>query len=141
MTHGNPPKPSLADLEGRAVATGPFATGSQAWVERIAMVPLESLDAEDLLVLLGKGRGVRFLLPHALGRLEAAPFDAGAHRAGELLLVACALDDDELDAVPGSRARLARIVRDATRRIDELPDAEQGRIREELDAARERFAG
>lgn len=132
---------SLADLERRSVEPGPFATGTQAWVQRIAMVPLDSLDAEDLLVLLGRQRGVKYLLPHALRRLETSPFAAGSHRAGELLIVVSALPDEAYDEVPEARDWMRAVVQEATRRIGEAPDAERERLREELEAARERFGG
>jgi hypothetical protein len=137
---GDPRAQSVAELEGLVIDPGSYELGSQAWLSRALISPLWQLGVQDLRLLLMHGRGLRWLVPEALDRLAAAPWAAGDHGPGELLLGACLVEDAYWDAHPERRARLADILAVADTRLDELPDeAARAHWREELAIARERF--
>lgn len=137
---GDPRGNSIAELEGLVVDPGAYELGSQAWLSRALISPIWHLGVQDLRLLLMHGRGLEWLVPEALARLEQAPWAAGDRGPGELLLGACLVDDAYWEAHPERRARLAVVLRDAASRLDELPDeATRAHWREELAVARERF--
>ena len=84
---------SLAELDGRDSGHGPFASGDVAWLHRVARVPMWALDDDDLLLLVGRGKGLPHSAALALHRLADRPLRAGAHAPGTLLLVVAALPD------------------------------------------------
>lgn len=126
---------SLADLFGEAAPMGgPFASGDVAWLHRITRVPMWALDDDDLLLLIGRGKGLPYTAALALERLADRPLRGGAHAPGTLLLVVAALPDAVFAAEPALLPPLRRTLDAAAA----LPVDEP--LAEELALARERFA-
>ena len=137
----DPRAKSVAELEGLVIDRGAYELGSQAWLARALISPIWQLGVQDLRLLLVHGRGLAWLVPEALARLRAAPWAEGDRGPGELLLGACLVEDGYWAAHPERRLELTAILDDAESRLDELPDeATRAHWREELAAARERFA-
>ena len=139
---GDPRGLSVAEHEGLVIDPGAYELGSQAWLSRALISPIWQLGVQDLRLLLGHGRGLRWLVPEALARLAKNPWADGDRGPGELLLAACVVEDSYWKANPERRAELADILAEAESRLGELPDdAARAHWREELAIARERFAG
>ena len=135
-----PPLPlhaSLAELEGLEIPPGAYGTGSLAWLSRALVSPLGQLGPNELRLLLGHGRGLRWLLPLALERLEREPFAGGDRGPGELLTAALSVDPSEWAREPESLERLARVVADARAQVEVLSEAARERVAGDLEAARE----
>ena len=130
---------SVAELEGLRVDKGAYELGSQAWLSRALVSPIGQLGVPDLRLLVSHGRGVRHLMPVVLETLERTPFAAGDYGPGDLLTVTCLVEDAYWAAHATERARLLAVLDRADEQLATLPDAERGRWREELAAARERF--
>jgi hypothetical protein len=125
---------SLAELGHEASGQGgPFATGDVAWLHRIARVPLWALDDDDLLLLVGRGKGLPHTAALALERLEQRPLRGGAHAPGTLLLVVAALPDAVFAAAPALVPPLRQVL--AAAAALPVPEA----LAEELALAQERF--
>jgi hypothetical protein len=131
---------SVAEHEGLVIDPGAYELGSQAWLSRALISPIWQLGVQDLRLLLGHGRGLRWLVPEALARLGTNPWLEGDRGPGELLLATCTVDDAYWRAQPGQRTELASILRDAESRLGELTDeATRAHWREELAIARAQF--
>ncbi|MFN8878603.1 MAG: hypothetical protein ACK53A_15605 [Gemmatimonadota bacterium] len=127
---------SLAEVSGDAngAGAGPFASGDVAWLHRIARVPMWALDDDDLLLLVGRGRGLPHTASLALERLAERPLRGGSHGPGTLLLVVAALPDAVFEAAPQLVPRVRGVLAAAAAQpVDEA-------LAEELALARERFA-
>ncbi|MDF1502897.1 contact-dependent growth inhibition system immunity protein [Roseisolibacter sp. H3M3-2] len=130
---------SVAELEGLDVPSGAYGMGSLAWLSRALVSPLGQLGPADLRLLLGHGRGLRWLLPVALERLEREPFAGGDHGPGELLTAALAVDPAAWAADPSWLPRLAAVVATARAQVHVLPERVRGRVAGDLEAVRELF--
>ena len=130
---------SLAELEGLDVPPGAYGMGSTAWLSRALASPLRFLGPAELRLLLAHGRGLRWLLPMAVARLEREPFVAGDRGPGDLLSAVLMVDDAVWSDAPALRARLAQVVHAAREQAHVLPDGDRARIEGELDAAGEAF--
>jgi hypothetical protein len=128
---------SLAELEGLAVEKGAYGLGSTAWLARALVSPLRQLGAAELRLMLTQGRGLAWVVPLALGRLEAEPFAAADYGPGALLAALLTVDPDRWDAAWTDR--LARVVHAARAHLDVLPEPARSRLGDDLDAAREQF--
>ena len=138
---GDPRGRSVAELEGLEIAPGTYELGSQAWLSRALISPIWQLGAQDLRLLLGHGRGLAWLVPEALARLERDPWVQGDRGPGELLLAACLVDEAYWRDHAAELARMRAVIALATSRLDALPDeAARAHWREELAIAGERFA-
>lgn len=118
---------SLADLLDLGPGGGPFDSGLTAWRHRIARVPLWALDDDDLLLLVGEGRGLPHTVALALHRLAEDPLRSGAHPPGTMWRALASVPDGCWAAEPGLRAGLARavaVLRAAPVPSDVLDDAE-----------------
>jgi hypothetical protein len=132
---------SIAELEKLVIDPGAYELGSQAWLARALLSPLWTLGVPDLRLLLMHGRGLAWLVPEALDRLRVDPWAPGDYGPGELLLGLCLVEDAYWQVDPQERERLLAVLDDAEQRLGELPDeAARAHWREELAAARERFA-
>ena len=137
---GDPRGLSVAEHEGLVIDPGAYELGSQAWLSRALISPIWQLGVQDLRLLLGHGRGLRWLVPEALVRLAANPWAEGDRGPGELLLATCIVDDAYWLANPERRAELADILVDAESRLGELPDeASRAHWRDELAIARDQI--
>jgi hypothetical protein len=137
-----PPLPlhaSLAELEDLEIPAGAYGMGSLAWLSRALVSPLGQLGPNELRLLLGHGRGLRWLLPLALERLEREPFAGGDRGPGELLTAALSVDPAEWAREPEWLGRLARVVAGARTQVDVLPEAARERVTGDLDAVRDVF--
>jgi hypothetical protein len=130
---------SLADLLGLEVPPGAYGMGSLAWLSRALVSPIGQLGPAELRLLLGHGRGLRWLLPLALERLEREPFVAGDRGPGDLLTAALTVDPAEWAREPACLARLAGVVEAARAQVHVLAEPARGRLADDLDAAREQF--
>jgi hypothetical protein len=130
---------SVAELEGLAVPPGAYGMGSTAWLARALVSPLAHLGAAELRLLVAHGRGLRWVLPVALERLEREPFARGDHAPGDLLSAVLMVDAAEWDARPALRARLAALVAAARDQVDVLAPDDRARVSDELEAAREHY--
>ena len=128
---------SVAELEGLDVPPGAYGMGSLAWLSRALVSPLRDLGPAELRLLVAHGRGLRWLVPAALTRLEIAPFVAGDHHPGDLLVAVLLVDERFWRAHDALRTRLADVVDDARTRLDELPEPLRSRLADDLGAARE----
>jgi hypothetical protein len=133
------PARSLAELEGVEVPPGAYGTGSLAWLSRAMVSPVGQLGPAELRLLLNHGRGLRWVIPLALERLEREPFVAGDRGPGDLLTAALTVDPAEWARDPEWLARLARVVHDARAQVHRLPEPPAARLGDDLEAAREQF--
>ena len=118
---------------------GAYGMGSLAWLSRALVSPVGQLGAAELRLLLGHGRGLRWVLPLALERLEREPFAAGDRGPGDLLTAALTVDPAAWAREPALRERLARVVEAARAVVHVLPEPARTRMADDLDAAREQF--
>ena len=144
MTHSaeppdDPRARSLAELEGFDVPPGAYGMGSLAWLSRAMVSPMGQLGPAELRLLLGHGRGLRWVLPLALERLEREPFAAGDRGPGDLLTAALTVDPAEWARDPAWPGRLARVVHVAREQVHRLPEPPRARLADDLEAAREQF--
>ena len=130
---------SLAELESLDIPPGAYGMGSLAWLSRAMVSPIGQLGPAELRLLLGHGRGLRWIIPVALERLEREPFAAGDRGPGDLLAAALTVDPGEWAGDPSWRQRLARVVHDARLQVHRLPEPTATRLAEDLEAAREQF--
>ena len=130
---------SLAELEGLEIPPGAYGMGSLAWLSRAMVSPMGQLGPAELRLLLGHGRGLRWVIPAALERLEREPFAAGDRGPGDLLGAALTVDPAEWTRDPSWGERLARVVHDARLQVHRLPEPIATRLAEDLEAAREQF--
>lgn len=130
---------SIAELEGVEVPPGAYGLGSLAWLSRALVSPLAHLGPAELRLLLAHGRGVRWLLPLVVERLEREPFAAGDRGAGDLLVAALTVDPEAWAGAPALRDRLARVVHAARAQVHVLAEPARTRVADDLEAAREQF--
>ncbi len=130
---------SIAELEGLAVEKGAYGMGSTAWLARALVSALRDLGPAELRRLLAHGRGVRWVLPLALARLEREPFLAGDYGPGDVLGAVLALGPDDPAWTAERRALLDRILDGARAGVHALPEPHRARVADDLDAARELF--
>ncbi|HZF67466.1 MAG TPA: contact-dependent growth inhibition system immunity protein [Gemmatirosa sp.] len=130
---------SVAELEGLAIEKGAFGIGSVAWLSRALVSPLRDLGPAELRLLLAHGRGLRWILPLALARLEQEPFVRAERQAGDLLSAVLMVDEGVWASAPAWSARLARVLHDARTVTHVLPASDRVHVEDELQAAREAF--
>ena len=130
---------SIAELDGLDVEKGAYGMGSTAWLARALVSSLRDLGPAELRRLLAHGRGVRWILPLALVRLEREPFLAGDYGPGDVLSAVLALGPDDPAWTPERRAVLARVLEGAQAGLGALGEPHRTRIAEDLEAAGELF--
>ena len=130
---------SIAELDGLDVEKGAYGMGSVAWLARALVSSLRDLGPAELRRLLAHGRGVRWVLPLALTRLEREPFLSGDYGPGDVLGAVLALGPDEPAWTAERRALLARVLAGARTAVGALPEPHRTRITDDLTAARELF--
>jgi hypothetical protein len=74
-------------------------------------VPLSELTTENVRMLVLQQIGLKHLVPLALDKLEANPFAAGNHYAGDLLHAVVEVSPDFWASEPELRSRLDGIIR------------------------------
>jgi hypothetical protein len=130
---------SVAELEGLDVPPGAYAMGGLAWLSRALVSPLAQLGSAELRLLLGHGRGLRWLLPLALTRLEREPFAAADGDPGALLTAALSVEPSEWARDSALHERLARVVHLAREQVHVLSEPARTRVADDLAAAGEQF--
>jgi hypothetical protein len=130
---------SIADLEQLHVERGAYELGRVAWLSRALVSPIGQLGLVDLRLLLLHERGLPWIIPLALDRLEADPFLVAGDSAGDLLVAVLLVDDAVWIAHPDLAERLRRVLALARERVATFDPAHRERLREELDAADEMF--
>lgn len=130
---------SIAELDGLAVEKGAYGMGSTAWLARALVSSLRDLGPAELRRLLASGRGVRWVLPMALVRLEREPFLAGDYGPGDLLGAVLALGPDDPAWTSERRATLARVLAGARAGVSAIGEPDRTRIAEDLDIAGDLF--
>lgn len=132
---------SIAELDGLEIEKGAYGLGSVAWLARALVSPLRDLGPAELRRLLAHGRGTRWVLPLALARLEREPFLAGDYGPGDVLAAVLALGPDDAAWTADRLALLERVLATARAGVRVLGEPHRTRISDDLDAARELFAG
>lgn len=130
---------SIADLDGLEIEKGTYGMGSTAWLARALVSSLRDLGPAELRRLLAHGRGVRWVLPLALVRLEREPFLAGDYRPGDVLGAVLALGPDDPAWTPERRASLGRVLVGARAGVGMIAEPHRTQIAEDLEAAGELF--
>ena len=78
---------------------------------RLMRVPLNELTTENVRMLVLQQIGLKHLVPLAMDKLEANPFAAGDHYAGDLLHAVVEAPQDFWASEPELRSRLDGIIR------------------------------
>lgn len=107
---------TLEELEGVVAREPPFDTYLVRTVHALRKKPIGEFSTEDLRITIGQGRGIPYLLPLALERLEENPLAEGHYYRGDLLM-------NVLHAEPhwGGNVEVRARVRDVVQRaLEEL---------------------
>lgn len=129
---------SLAELEGIAVERGAYESGRVAWLSRALISPIGHLQPTDLRLLVAHGRGLRWIVPLALDRLEREPFVRADQAPGDLLSAVVQVEPRVWAGLhPEFRRRLGRVLHAAREALPILAEPDRTRLGEELDAARQ----
>lgn len=116
---------TLTMLEGRD--WGP-PTHSSSLVRRcheLRHVPIGSLDAEGLRMLIGQNIGLSWLMPLAVAMLEDEPFVSGDFYEGDLLAAVLRADPSWYAQTPDIAARVRAIAEDVRGRLGERSTGER----------------
>jgi hypothetical protein len=102
---------SLEQIDGKPWGDPPAdATRLVAAVHRLRQVPIRSLDAEGLRLLIGQHQSLDALVPLAIERLEVDPLAEGDYYPGDLLAAVLAVPADHWHANPQQRDRLSPVL-------------------------------
>ena len=112
---------SLEELEGVVAGNPPYDSYLVRTIYALRKKPIGQFTVEDLRITIGQGRGIPYLLPLALERLEADPFAAGHFYRGDLLMNVLHAEP-HWGGKPDVRARVRRIVE---RALEQLAAVEQ----------------
>jgi len=77
---------TLEELEGFVAGDAPFDSYLVRTIFALRKKPIGEFTIEDLRITIGQGRGIPYLLPLALERLEADPLSSGDYYRGDLLM-------------------------------------------------------
>jgi hypothetical protein len=113
---------TLVDLEGPAWADPDYSSGMVQRIRALGAVPIGEFSSGDLRLVISQQRGLGYLVPLALDRLENDPLVEGELYPGDLLMA--------LESVPGRmwaehpewRERLRAILDQAQSRLRMIPD-------------------
>ena len=109
------PNSSIEELENDPWPQPNFDSHLALECHRLRKLQLRLLTVENLRIMLGQDIGSRYLVPIALGHLEADPFVAGDLYPGDLLCAVLSLPREFWRAHPELRTRVAAV---AARAID-----------------------
>ncbi|MCU0647024.1 MAG: hypothetical protein MUF00_03475 [Gemmatimonadaceae bacterium] len=97
---------SIADLDGLSVERGAYETGRVAWLSRALVSPLGQLGPAEYRLLMQHERGLQWVLPLIVARLEREPFTPIDGEPAALLLAALTLPLEHWRTVPALLLRL-----------------------------------
>src|SRR5690348_11697953 len=127
-------KKTLEVLEGVIAGEPPYDSNLVRTIYALRKKPIGEFTTEDLRITIGQGRGIPFLLPLALERLEADPLAEGHCYPGDLLMNVLHAEP-HWGANQEVRARVRRIIERALEQLariepvdwtaGELPDPDQ----------------
>lgn len=130
---------TLEDLEGYDPAGFTFPSPLVKRVEALWRVPLGQLTVEDLRMIIGQRRGLRWLLPLALARLADDPLAEGDCYPGDLLAAVLHLPDELWSAQPALHQSASQVAARAATLLAALPPGERGPVESALAAQAGRF--
>lgn len=131
---------TIEDLEGYDPADFAFPSPLVKRIEALWRVPLGQLGIEDLRVIIGQRRAVRWLLPLALARLADDPLAEGDLYSGDLLAAVLRLPDEVWSAQPALHRAASQAVARAAALLAALPAEERGPVEAALAANAGRFS-
>lgn len=100
---------SLEELEGFITGEPPYDSYLVQTIYALRKKPIGEFTTEDLRITIGQGRGIPYLLPIALERLELDPLAEGHFYRGDLLMSVLHAEP-HWAGVPDVKARVRRIV-------------------------------
>jgi len=109
MTRKATPNSSIEELEGERWPEPDFDSHLVRECNRLRRLQLRLFTVENLRIMLGQDIGSRYLVPLALGHLEADPFVAGDFYPGDLLCAVLSLPREFWSANPELRRRVAAV--------------------------------
>ena len=125
---------SLEELEGFLAGKPPYDSHLVQTTYALRKKPIGEYTTEDLRITIGQGRGIPYLLPIALERLEVDPLAQGHLYRGDLLMNVLRAEPHWV-GLPDAKTRVRRIVERALEMLeevvpydwmsDELPDPDQ----------------
>ena len=115
MTRKATPDSTIEELEGDRWPEPKFDSHLVLECHRLMKLQLRLFTVENLRIMLGQDIGSRYLVPIALGHLEADPLVAGDFYPGDLLCSVLSLPREFWNAHPELRTRVAAV---AARTID-----------------------
>jgi|SRR5688572_11043640 len=124
MTRKATPDSTIEELEGDRWPEPKFDSHLVLECHRLMKLQLRLFTVENLRIMLGQDIGSRYLVPIALGHLEADPLVAGDFYPGDLLCSVLSLPREFWNARPELRARVAAVAARAIDRAsanDEVP--------------------
>lgn len=113
---------TLEELVGPTWADPDYPSAMVQRVRALGSVPVGQFSAEDLRLVIGQQRGLRYLVPVALDLLEEDPLRSGNLYPGDLLLALTRVPDPLLAEQEDWRTRIRRIVQVALSRLETIPD-------------------
>ena len=125
MTRKATANSSIEELEGERWPQPDFDSHLVRECHRLGKLQLRLFTVENLRIMLGQDIGSRYLVPIALGHLEADPLVAGDFYAGDLLCSVLSLPGEFWSANPELRVRAAAVAAraiDLASANDELPE-------------------
>lgn len=125
---------TLDELEGVVAGEPPYDSHLVRTIYALRKKPIGEFTTEDLRITIGQARGLPYLLPIALERLEADPLAEGDFYRGDLLMSVLAVEP-HWGGSAEVRARVRRVAERALERLarvrpadwaaGEVPDPEQ----------------
>jgi hypothetical protein len=125
MTRNATPNSSIEELEGERWPEPDFDSHLVRECHRLRKLQLRLFTVENLRIMLGQDIGSRYLVPIALGHLEADPFVAGDFNPGDLLCSVLSLPRGFWSAHCELRTRVAAVAAramDLASANDEVPE-------------------
>lgn len=112
---------ALRELVGPAWADPDYPSAMVQRIRALGGVPIRDFTNEDLRLVIGQQRGLRYLVPLALERLEHNPLAEGALYRGDLLMALTHADDVFWQEHPEWRVRLRSVLERALERLAAVP--------------------
>ena len=113
---------TLQQLDGKDWGEPTFDSHLVQECHRLHRVPLRDYTVEDLRITIGQDIGLEYLVPLALERLHADPFDEGAHYPCDLLVRVLGADARFWQSHPDLREQLVVITERAIELFPTVPD-------------------